>query len=352
MVTELLVMSRTSLVCVLLASAAFLAVGALVAVVSGWWPMPAAGARSVAVIEGEEQEQTPFAADRAGAAVEPVVLDGQRALKYLKTICDIGPRISGTTGMKDEQELLRKHFEALGAKVETQPFTARQNSQRGAVDMTNLIVSWQPERKRRLLVCSHYDTRPIADQEPDPRNWRGRFLSANDGGSGVAILMELGNHMKDLKTEVGVDFVFFDGEEYVFAPKTDKYFFGSEYYAQAYRRDRASGRVVTGAVLLDMIAGKKPRFPMEGHSLWMARTLTLELWKIAQQQNCTAFRYERGPDVLDDHLALNRAGIPAVDIIDFDYPHWHRLSDTPENCSAEGLEQVGRVISVWLQRAR
>jgi glutaminyl-peptide cyclotransferase len=351
MVTELLVMSRTGLVCVLLASAALLAIGALVAVASGWLTTPSAGDRPVALFEGEEQEQTPFAADRAGAAGEPVALDGKRAMSYLKTICDIGPRISDTAGMKEQQELLRKHFEALGAKVETQAFTARQNSKRDSVDMTNLIVSWQPERKRRVLVCSHYDTRPIADQEPDPRKWRDRFLSANDGGSGVAFLMELGNHMTDLKTEVGVDFVFFDGEEYVFN-KTDKYFFGSERYGQEYRRNRSSGRVVTGAVLLDMIGGKKPRFPIEGHSWWMARQLTQQLWKIAEEQHCPAFHYERGPDVLDDHMALNRAGIPAVDIIDFDYPHWHRLSDTPENCSPEGLEQVGRVVSVWLQRAR
>ena len=344
-------MSRTSLACVLLASAA-LAAGAVFAVASGWLTMATAGARGATLSVDEEQESDQFAADRAAPVADPIALDGKRALSYLKSVCDIGPRISGSAGMKEQQQLLRKHFEALGAKVETQPFTARQNSQRGSVDMANLIVSWQPERQRRVAVCSHYDTRPIADQENDPRRWHDRFVSANDGGSGVAFLMELSNHMKDLKTEVGVDFVFFDGEEYIFNPKTDKYFFGSEYYAQTYRRNRASGRVVTGAVLLDMIAGQRPRFPIEGHSLWMARPLADQLWKIAQEQKCPAFRYERGPDVMDDHLALNRAGIPAVDIIDFDYPHWHRLSDTPENCAPAGLEQVGRVISVWLQRAR
>jgi len=344
-------MCRSSVACVLVASG-ILVTGVVVALAAGWLNMPSAGARSVALSEGEEQERTPFAADRAGAAVEPVAFDGKRALGYLRAICDLGPRISGSAGMQSQQQLLRKHFEALDAKVQTQPFTARQNSQRASVDMANLIVSWHPERKRRVVLCSHYDTRPIADQEPDPRKWREKFISANDGGSGVAFLMELGNHLKDFKMEVGLDFVFFDGEEYVFEPKADKYFFGSEYYAQAYRRNRSSGRVVTGAVLLDMIAGAKPRFPIEGHSLWMARALTQQLWKIAEEQKCMVFRYERGPDVLDDHLALNRAGIPAVDIIDFDYPFWHRLNDTPENCSADGMVQVARVVSVWLQRAR
>jgi hypothetical protein len=313
--------------------------------------MPGAGVRSSNVAEAEEQERTPFAADRVGAAVESVAFDGKRAMGYLERICDIGPRLSGTAGMQKQQELIRKHFEDLGTTVQTQPFTARQLSQKAPVEMANLIVSWHPERKRRVIICSHYDTRPIADQERDPRKWREPFLSANDGGSGVAFLMELGNHMKDLKTAVGVDFVFFDGEEYVF-DKRDRYFFGSEHFAQQYRRNRTAGPQYAGAVLLDMIAGANPRFPVEENSMFMARSLTQALWKIAEEQQCKAFRFERGPEVLDDHLALNRAGIPAVDIIDFDYPYWHRLNDRPENCAPDGMVQVARVLTVWLQRAR
>src|SRR5439155_4233849 len=124
------------------------------------------------------------------------------------------------------------HFDDLGYKVEKQAFQAKQLSQEKTVDMTNLVVSLHPESKRRLILCSHYDTRPIADQEPDPRKWREPFVSANDGGSGVAFLMELGNHVKALKLEVGVDFVFFDGEEYIWNAKRDEYFFGSKHFAQ------------------------------------------------------------------------------------------------------------------------
>jgi hypothetical protein len=310
---------------------------------SGWLGVPTADA--------EPQERTPFAADRAGAAVQPVAFDSKRAMEYLAKVCELGPRISGTAGMHKQQELLRRHFEALGAKVQSQHFTARQISKRAPVEMTNLIVSWHPERKRRVIVCSHYDTRPIADQEPDPRKWHDPFVSANDGGSGVALLMELGRHVKDLPTRVGIDFVFFDGEEYIFDKERDKYFFGSEHFAQAYRQQR-SGPQYLGAVLLDMIAGANPRFPVEQHSYFRARALTTELWTIAEQQKCTAFHFERGPEVLDDHLALNHVGIPAVDIIDFDYPHWHKLSDRPEHCAPEGMVQVARVLGVWLQRAK
>jgi hypothetical protein len=298
--------------------------------------------------EPQERGRTAFAADRTPAA-RPVQLDGKRAMGYLKEVCAIGPRMSGTSGMRRQQELLRKHFEKLGAKVGVQEFTAKQVSRQEPVEMANLIVSWHPERKRRVILCSHYDTRPIADQEPDPRKWRERFLSANDGGSGAALLMELSHHMKDLKTGVGVDFVFFDGEEYIFEPRRDEYFFGSKHFAKEWKA--ANPRPQYGAaILLDMIGGKRPQFPAEGYSYNRAGPLVLQIWKIAKEQGCTAFQWREGDHVQDDHLALLNAGIPAIDVIDFHYPHWHRLTDVPENCSEDGLLQVGRVLTVWLQR--
>jgi hypothetical protein len=294
-----------------------------------------------------------FAAGRGGEAAAAVPFDGRRAMGYLKDICDLGPRQCGSRGMKRQQELLRKHFEALGGTVTEQNFTGRQRSTGREVAMTNLIVSWHPERLRRVILCSHYDTRPIADQEPDPRRWRQPFLSANDGGSGVALLMELAHRMKDLKTAVGVDFVFFDGEEFIDDPDRDQYFLGSEQFARVYTNNKPKHRY-TAAVLMDMIGGKNARFPAESYSLHgrLSRPLVVELWQIAAEQKCNAFLHEEGPPVRDDHLALNRAGIPAVDIIDFSYVHWHRLTDTPENCSAASLEQVARVLTVWLQRVK
>jgi len=292
-----------------------------------------------------------FAQDRAPA--EATAFDGKRAMGYLEDICKLGPRMSGTESMKKQQDLIKKHFEAQGATVAFQEFSARQVSQPKPVDMANLIASWHPERTRRVILCSHYDTRPIADQEENIRKWHEPFVSANDGGSGVALLMELANHMKDLKTNVGVDFVLFDGEEYIFDPEPghDKYFFGSEHFAQRYQRERPKHRYL-GAVLLDMIAGKNVEIPVEQRSLTQARALVDELWTIAAEQKCTVFQNKVGDDVLDDHVALNRAGIPAVDLIDFHYPHWHRLSDIPANCSPEGMSQVARVLSIWLQRVK
>ena len=297
--------------------------------------------------KGQSTPRTEFAADR-----DMEYFDAKRAMGYLEELCKIGPRISGTPGMTKQQEMLRRHFESFGAKVEFQRFTARQKSRREPVDMANLIASWRPERTRRVILCSHYDTRPIADQEPRNR-WHQPFLSANDGGSGVALLMELAHIVKDLKINVGVDFVLFDGEEYIFnpAPDGDRYFFGSEHFAQTYQKDRPRYRYIA-AVLLDMIGGKNARFPVEQNSFFRAGALVEELWTVARQQRCDAFEYRQGPEVRDDHLALNKAGIPAVDIIDFEYAHWHRLSDVPSNCSGESLSQVARVLVAWLKQVK
>jgi hypothetical protein len=298
-----------------------------------------------------------FAEDRD--AGKPSAFDKERAFGYLKQICDLGPRVSATPEMARQQELLKNHFEKHGAKVELQAFSTRQRSQPRPITMTNLIARWHPERQRRIILCAHYDTRPIADQEPDPRNWRKPFLAANDGGAGPALLMELAHHMKNLELSLGVDFVLFDGEEYIFDNRAeelggDVYFLGSDHFARQYEeaQRRRQGPKYVAAVLVDLFAGKNPRFPMEGHSAVQAGFLVEQVWGIAAELKATAFVDQLGSSVRDDHLALNRVGIPAIDIIDFDYPHWHRLSDVPANCSAESMEQVARVVTVWMQRMK
>jgi glutaminyl-peptide cyclotransferase len=303
-------------------------------------------------VEGGAEEQEVFPLRPEGAKeAKPVAFDGKRAMKYLDAICDIGPRQSGTVGMRNQIELVTKHFEDLGAKIEVQTFSAKQLSRANEVEMKNLVIKFWPERERRVILCSHYDTRPIADQEPDERKWRERFISANDGGSGVAFLMELGHHMKDLKTDVGVDFVLFDGEEFVFNRK-DEYFFGSKHFAKEYRKQvKDKGKVrYGGAILLDMIGGKGAKFPVEENSWNKAQDLCKQVWGIAVGLKVDRFQRTIKHEVLDDHIALLNGGIPAIDIIDFDYEHWHRLSDVPANCSPDALTDVSKVLSVWLQR--
>ena len=282
-------------------------------------------------------------------------VDGDRALKYLKQLCDIGPRLSGSAGMAKQQELLTKHFEAQGGKVARQEFAARQPSQRADVALVNLVVSWNPERKERIILCAHYDTRPQADEEANPRNWAKPFVSANDGTSGVALLMELAHQMKEFPTKVGVDFVIFDGEEYVFN-KTDKYFLGSEHFADDYSKKSKAKKIefqYAAAINFDLFAHPGAKLNIEGHSWDNAKELVMEVWKAAEANKAKSFKFVRGfkrsESVLDDHVPLQNVGIPAIDIIDFDYEDWHKLSDTPDKCSGAQLAEVGGVIATWLK---
>ncbi len=319
---------------------------------------------STVVNESPEDKNFPKMTEFAtGAGADPkdetpgVKFDSDRALKYLKQLCDIGPRISGTDGMKKQQEIIEKHFKDLGATVTRQEFKARQRSRKADTEMVNLIISWNPEKTRRVLICTHYDTRPIADQEQNPNNWNKPFVSANDGTSGVAFLMELGNHMKDLKSEFGVDFVLFDGEEYVFETNPmgggDKYFFGSEYFGEDYakNKDKRKHRYDAG-LLLDLFAGKDAQLKVEQFSFTLAPKLVEQLWNVAKGVDAKSFKFEAGYEVQDDHLALNKAGIPTIDLIDFDYAHWHKLSDTIDKVSGAQMAEVSKVISVWLQKIK
>jgi len=301
-----------------------------------------------------------FAEDRAAkpAAAGPAV-DGPRAVGYVKALCDLGPRVSGTPGMAAQQQLLVKHFEALGAKTTKQEFAARQRSKAGNVAMTNLVFSWKPELPKRVILCSHYDTRPVASEEPRRENWERPFASANDGTSGVAVLMELAHQMKDLPLQVGVDFVLFDGEEYVFdvgvpyVREGDKYFFGSEHFGEQYAKAKAKlPYKYAAAILLDLCCAENARLGVEGYSWQFAPALVREVWGVAEAQKAKSFKLEQGfaraLQVSDDHLALNEAGIPAIDVIDFDYPHWHKLSDTPDKISPTQTAEVGNVLVAWL----
>ncbi len=149
----------------------------------------------------------------------------------------------------------------------------------------------------------------------------------------------------------------FDGEELVYGdrPRRGEYFLGSWAFARAYakqteRRDNKT-RYVAG-ILLDMVGGRGLQIKREPNSMEFAPALVREVWAVARQVNAKSFVNDVGREVLDDHLPLNDAGIPAIDLIDFDYPFWHKADDLPENCSAESLTEVGRVLTAWLALPR
>jgi hypothetical protein len=286
-----------------------------------------------------------------------IPVQGERSYRYLHDLCRLGPRFSGSLGMQQQQSLLQRHFEQQGGAVSLQRFRVRHPVDGSPVDMANLIVQWHPQRKQRILLCAHYDTRPFPDRDPDPGGRRGEFVGANDGASGVAVLMELGHLMPQLKSAVGVDFVLFDGEELIYDDDRDEYFLGSRYFAQNYVQHPPSHRY-QAAVLLDMVGDKHLELYQERNSMkWRdSRPLVEEIWNTAQALGVVEFIPRRRHEVRDDHLMLHDiAGIPACDIIDFEYgvpgtrrSYWHTRADTPDKCSAESLAKVGYVVWQWL----
>jgi len=286
---------------------------------------------------------------------EPPSFSGQRAMKHLEAICSLGPRPSGSAAMTKQRELLVAHFRAAGARVSGQAFEIRDRRTGKPVHMENLVVEWHPERTERVLIGAHFDTRPFPDRDrADPR---GVFLGANDGASGVGLLMELAAAMPGLPGPVGVDFILFDGEEYVVAAR-DPYCLGSTFFAREYAAGRREGRLAhryRAAVVVDMVADRNLEIWQEGNSLsWPdTRPLVDSIWAVARRLEVREFVPRPRYTVEDDHVPLRMiGGIPACDIIDFDYPQWHTTADTPEHCSAESLDTVGRVVLEWLREQR
>ncbi len=287
--------------------------------------------------------------------VGPAEFDGDAAFAYLRTVCDFGPRMSLSEGMRKQQEFLKSHFEQFGGTVIMQPFDARDPNSGKRVQLSNMVVRWHPERKVRLLICCHYDTRPFPDR--DPVNPRGVFIGANDGGSGVAVLCELGKHMAEPEGKYGIDFVFFDGEEYVFVAQRDPMFLGSTYFANQYASQRFDWKYQFG-VLLDMVGDANLQIHYEGNSLGYASRLTRSIWNVAREIGVKEFVPQQRHKIRDDHLPLNQiARIETCDIIDFDYPdpasknaYWHTQKDTIENCSADSLGKVGAVVLEWVRQ--
>lgn len=250
--------------------------------------------------------------------------------------------------MNKQQTLLIEHFSQFDVQVKLQPFDARDPLSGVPVRMNNMLIQWHPEAQERLLLCCHYDTRPYPDRDRNPLQRRGTFIGANDGGSGVALFMELAHNIRKINPTFGIDFVLFDGEELIYGDQ-GKYFLGSEYFAKEYRDHPPEHRYIWG-VVVDMIGDRTLNIYQERNSLKYAPDLVRSIWKTANRMGAKQFVPKVRHEVLDDHLPLNDiARIPSIDIIDFDYPQWHTSKDIPANCSGESLAIVGNVLLQWMQ---
>ena len=281
----------------------------------------------------------------AGCGARDVpVFDPDSAFAMLEEQVRIGPRHPGSPGHRAVQRLLVDRLRRFGASVSLQPFEAV-TPEGDTLRFVNIIGNYNRGARRRVLLGAHYDTRPVADRDPDPASRRIPIPGANDGASGVAVLLEIARQLDAHRPPVGVDIVLFDGEDSGDTDSAEGYCLGSTHFA-----GNLKGYRPAAAIILDMIGDRDLDIPMEGYSLAAAPVLLGELYDIAGELGYEQFRRERGQAIIDDHLPLIRAGLDAVDIIDFDYPWWHTLEDTPDKCSPASLEAVGRVVLEYLWR--
>ena len=210
---------------------------------------------------------------------------GSCAYEYLKKICEIGPRTAGSAANARQRKLVADHFQKMGGVVSEQKWQIQHPQTGQPLVLANLIGSWHPERAQRVVIAAHYDTRPHPDEEP-PNRQRLPFIGANDGGSGVALLMEMAHHLTNLDTQWGVDLVLFDGEELVYGnnPRVGQYFLGSEEFARRYADQVNSGRSrprYLAGIVLDMVGGRNLQIKKEPNSLDLAPGLVNQVWSVA-----------------------------------------------------------------------
>ena len=263
------------------------------------------------------------------------------AFAYLEKQCSFGPRNPGSPGHKSCRDFLRNELKGFSSSVESQQFLHTDRKLGKSLRMTNIIASFdvQSSQAKPILLCAHWDTRPRADRDPDIGNRDTPIAGANDGASGVAVLLEIARCLSELAPPQPVTIVLFDGEDYGEEGQLEDYCLGSKYFAST-----LSGDEYKFAILLDMIGDKDLSIPIEGYSARVAPDLVNLIWRRAGKLGIKAFRQRAGHDVYDDHWPLIQAGIPSIDIIDFEYPYWHTLQDTPDKCSPESLKAVGDVL--------
>jgi glutaminyl-peptide cyclotransferase len=272
--------------------------------------------------------------------------DGERAFLFLEEQCDIGYRHPGSPGHRELQRYLADRLDEYGANLSLQPFTGILTTGDTLQNLINIIGNYNMDSGRRIMLGAHFDTRPFSDMDPDPANRTTPVMGANDGASGVAVLLEIARVLQAHKPPVGVDIVLFDGEDYGDAGIPQDFCLGSAWFAR-----NLKGYRPTAVIIIDMIGDSDLRIPVDGYSLSASPTLVNEVYSIADRLGYKQFTRDRGPTIVDDHLPLIQAGLRAIDLIDFDYRYWHTIEDTPDKCSPASLQAVGDVILefIWQQ---
>ena len=302
------------------------------------------GGRKAATITAPATVQTPeFCADSA--------------FNYIKEQTDFGPRVPNTKAHDDCGIWLGARLSHLGAdKVYFQNFDAK-TFDGNTLKCTNIIGSFNIGQPTRIILCSHWDSRPWADNDPDPANWKKPVDAANDGASGVGVILEIARLMQKQAPEIGVDCIFLDAEDWgpgdgYQGNDSEKWWgLGTQFWA---KHPHVEGYRARYAILLDMVGGKGASFCREGYSIRFGRPIVEKVWGAARKLGFSSvFRSVDGCYVTDDHYYINTmANIPAIDIVPYlpacressFGPTWHTVSDNIDNIDKNVLEAVGKTL--------
>ncbi len=297
--------------------------------------------------------------------VEKVVVpefNADSAYAFVKAQTDFGPRVPGSEAHEQCAQWLQDKFSEYADTVMVQEFRTRLYTGQG-MDGKNLIASFNPDAKKRILLCAHWDSRPFADHDADEANWNHPIDGANDGASGVGVLLEMARdfRLQPLNDKLGVDLILFDLEDY--GPRQDQseqyyddrrnhWALGSQYWAA---QPHILGYTATYGILLDMVGASEPNFMKEYYSQGYAAWVSNKVWRYAQDLGYGPyFVNELGDPISDDHLPINEiAGIPCIDLIDLrpessnrSFPEtWHTLNDNIEHIDKTTLQMVGNVLN-------
>ena len=278
------------------------------------------------------------------AAASRSPFDGEGALALVRQQCDFGPRVPATGAHAQCADWLIGTLQAACDTVILQTGTV-QTAKSGKLGIKNIVGVINPEASQRLLLLAHWDTRPWADNDPDAANHNKPVMGANDGASGVGVLLQLARQLKVDSTSLGIDIVLVDAEDMGESDNEDSWGLGAQYWAQ---HPHVDGYKPLFGILLDMVGSADATFTREYYSEQYAGGFVNLVWNCASGSH---FINAAGGAVTDDHIFVNRAGIPCVDIIDLRSnsdtgfcPEWHTIHDTMEAISATTLAEVGQTL--------
>jgi Zn-dependent M28 family amino/carboxypeptidase len=261
-----------------------------------------------------------------GQASASIHFDAARAWEHLRRVVAIGPRPAGSAAIEESRRYIKTTLASAGVSVAEQAWTDR--TPLGPVRLVNLIATIPGASTNRLMIAGHYDTKLVREF---------RFVGANDGGSSTAFLLELARVLKARRNALTIELVFFDGEEaFVEWAGTDNTY-GSRHYVSVAKQN-GSLATLKAMILVDMIADRDLRIMRESHSTpWLADII----WDAARREKLGQYFDAEGMPIEDDHLPFLEAGVPAVDLIDFEFKAWHTAADTLDAVSSRGLQVVG-----------